>query len=150
MLLLPSLLWGAFFVPKKDGRQRLILDTRIANTKFKGPWHVSLPTAAAWRNLELEAQQPLHLAQMDVNNAFYRIAMPPGLSKYFCLPQASVRALRACGADIPPGLSEASFVTPEFSVLVMGFSWSLYFCQKMMEGAASIAGYDLGTLAHGR
>ena len=28
---------GAFFAPKKDGRQRLLLDMRIAHTDFKGP-----------------------------------------------------------------------------------------------------------------
>eukprot|EP00974_Lingulodinium_polyedra_P116671 11160046-Lingulodinium_polyedra.AAC.1 len=70
----------------KDGRQRLVLDVRVANARFRDPWRAVLPAAAAWRSLELEGSQPLHLAQTDGRNVFYRIAAPAGVSEFFRFP----------------------------------------------------------------
>ena len=44
---------GVFFVGKKDGRLRLIFDTRIANAYFRDPPHTALPSAGAWAQQEL-------------------------------------------------------------------------------------------------
>ena len=43
---------GIFFVYKKDGSLRLIFDTRKLNKSFKTPPSVSLPTPAAFANVE--------------------------------------------------------------------------------------------------
>ena len=44
---------GVFFFRKKDGRLRIIFDTRIANVEFNDPPPVRLPTAECYSNLEI-------------------------------------------------------------------------------------------------
>eukprot|EP00959_Pyramimonas_sp_CCMP1952_P311943 6528439-Pyramimonas_sp.AAC.1 len=58
--------------------QRLIIDPRRVNDLFEAPAHTVLPTAGAWSALETPMDQELHLAQADVDNAFYRIGLPCG------------------------------------------------------------------------
>jgi hypothetical protein len=126
---------GLFFVPKKlknNADLRLILDTRIANCDFLPPWHAALPSAAAWSGLELNGHDPLLLAQTDVNNAFYRIGVPAGLEECFILPQVKTSLLTELGVKLPADLASSDFVSPALMVLAMGFSWSLYFCQRMV------------------
>ena len=73
---------GMFFVLKADKvRQRLIFDTRAVNRDFADPGYTQLPTAGAWNGLALEPDDKLFLSQVDVDNAFYRILLPPGLSR---------------------------------------------------------------------
>eukprot|EP00974_Lingulodinium_polyedra_P070473 6819638-Lingulodinium_polyedra.AAC.1 len=63
---------------------------------FRQPWRAALPAAASWRSLEPQAGEPLHLAQLGVNTAFYRIKAPPGMQELFKLPAVSCAALRRC------------------------------------------------------
>ena len=67
---------GIFFVPKKDGRQRMVLDTRRLSQQFAPPAHSCLPSAAAFGTLHTKPGEQLWMAQMDVDNAFYRIKAP--------------------------------------------------------------------------
>jgi hypothetical protein len=89
---------GAFFMPKKNGRLSLVLDTRAENLRFHGLWHSELPSAGAWSRLELPEGESLFLHQVDVDNAFYRIKAPPGMSEFFVLPEVRAADLRALGA----------------------------------------------------
>ena len=72
-----------FVLPKKLGIQMLIFDTRRVNQHFRRPWHCALPTPASWEGLQLSVGFTFHMAQADVNNAFYRILTAPGMSEYF-------------------------------------------------------------------
>ena len=38
---------GVFVVPSKQGKQRLIFDTRRVNQHFRRPWHCALPTPSS-------------------------------------------------------------------------------------------------------
>ena len=53
---------GLFFVPKSDGKLRLIFDTRRVNQLFVPPAHSALPTAGCWKGLMLEPHDELCLA----------------------------------------------------------------------------------------
>ena len=76
-------------VPKKLGKKRLIFDTRRANQHFPLPWHCVLSTSASWAGLHLPVDSAYHMAQTDVNTAFYRILAPNGMSEFsFCLNQS--------------------------------------------------------------
>ena len=77
---------GFFAVSKKDGRQRLIMDTRLANAAFKDPPHTELPTTASFSRIEVEPGTALFIAEADVDNAFHRVLLPSGLAEYFVLP----------------------------------------------------------------
>ena len=129
---------GAFAVGKKDGRQRLVLDTRVANLEFKTPWHCALPTPGAWACADVPLDGELLMSQADVQCAFYRIKCPVGMSSLFKLPQARVDLLLKEGVT---GLGEFSaYTSPCLCVLPMGFSWSLFFCQEMVRQTMVDAG----------
>ena len=144
---------GLFFVPKKlknNTDLRLILDTRLANCDFLPPWHTALPSAAAWSGLELNADDPLLLAQTDVNNAFYRIGVPAGLEECFLLPQVKASLLTELGIVLPEEVAADAVVSPALTVLAMGFSWSLYFCQRMVEACVENCGISRHQFARDR
>ena len=121
---------GAFCVMKKDGRHSLVLDTREANCLFVRPWHSALPSPAALAAVRGEPGEQVFMAQTDVDNAFYRVSLPDGMVECFALPAASVRLLRKCGAKVASEWDDDSVVSPLLTVLPMGFSWALFFCQR--------------------
>ena len=84
---------GVFVVPKKKYKQRLIFDTRRVNQHFRRPWHCALATPSSWAGLQRPAISAYHMAQTDVNTAFYRILAPDGMSEYFILPGVSTQLL---------------------------------------------------------
>ena len=86
------------------------------------------------------------MAQTDVNNAFYRIFAPPGMSEYFILPSVSTQLLLQEGVEVPDHLRHLSDVSPQLQVLAMGFSGALYFCQKMVESCVRLAGFSANAL----
>ena len=78
------------------------------------------------------------MSQSDVQAAFYRIALPPGLDEFFVLPSVPTRRI--------PGLSEeerkafGEVVSPCMSTLPMGWSWALFFCQAAVSAGMQAAG----------
>ena len=135
---------GIFFVWKKNKMQRMILDTRLLNTCFREPDHTALPTPACYAGMEIPEVGHLWLAQMDVDNAFYRIRLPAGAESYFRLPQVRrdllcdlLRDDSTFSAELLP---QEAHITPCLLVLPMGWSWSLYFCQHIVCGAVAQAG----------
>ena len=101
-------------------------------------------------NLELGADEDLHLEETDVNCAFYRIKAPEGMSSYFLLPCIAVRYLRGAGVAGLEGYSDSDNVSPEFLVMAMGFSWSLYFCQRLVENVVLAAGFSVRQFVYDR
>ena len=112
---------GVFFVRKKNITLRMIFDTRCVNSLFVKPNHTHLPSPAAWVAVRTRADAPLYLAQMDVNNAFFRVRTPPGLSRFFKLPPVDVESLRAVNPLAARGLAGRK-CTPRLCVLAMGWS----------------------------
>ena len=133
-------LLGCFFVRKKCGKLRIVLDTRDANNLFRRPPSTRLPTPAAFSHLECEAEDTIYMTGADLSNCFYHLKVPDGLENYFTLPPVR------CGAI--PGLSERldldpdTLVVPALQVLPMGWSWSLHIAQRVHEGRLSAAGAD--------
>ncbi|CAK0837725.1 unnamed protein product, partial [Prorocentrum cordatum] len=125
------------FCAWKSGRERLrlIFDTRRVNARFHDPDHTQLPGAAAWAALRTDSFSPLSMAQADVDNAFYRVKLPDKMDEHFSLPSVHAGSLHqlaeAAGVDID--LPDARFGSPLLQVLSMGWSWSLYFCQRLLE-----------------
>ncbi|CAE7335826.1 unnamed protein product, partial [Symbiodinium pilosum] len=128
---------GVFFVRKKSGKLRLILDTRRANNFFVKPRSSQLPTPAAWCSIEVDECDTLYTAAGDVADAFHRMELPPHLRRFFRLPAIKCRFLDK--SAWPSGCGPEDYVTPEYATLPMGWNWSLYFCQQLLESAASHA-----------
>ena len=133
---------GMFFVPPKSGSAvRLVFDTRQVNLAFRTPWHVNLPSAAALGSLEIAEEGEFVQKQADVSCAFYRIACPAGLESYFVLPAIMASELQRANVPGAEHFAADSLVSPMLTVLPMGFNWSLYFCQRMLEGAMERVGF---------
>eukprot|EP00974_Lingulodinium_polyedra_P133641 11226424-Lingulodinium_polyedra.AAC.1 len=62
---------AVFFVHKKDGMQRMIIDCRRANRRFRAPPGVVLATPECLARLEMESERPLYMCEGDVENCFY-------------------------------------------------------------------------------
>ena len=133
---------GLFFVRKKNGKLRLIPDTRILNAWFRRPAYTQLPTASAWAGVRLRKGCSLVLGHTDVDNALYRFRRPPGISELFTMPSVDAALLRShLGKDFCSDIA-GKRLTPRLEVLAMGWSWSLYFCQMSVCACMEAAGYE--------
>ena len=60
---------------------------------------MSLPTSGAWASLEVPPDAELHMAQVDVEAAFFRIDTPAGLDEKFILPRLHAQSFRDVRPD---------------------------------------------------
>ena len=123
---------GVFFVAKKNGKLRVILDTRIANCYFRKPDKTRLPTAAALSSFESTPGESIYFCGGDIDNAFYRVEAPACARPFLTLPPIRIRHLRAAGVKGLIG-DPNDFLVPRMIVLPMGWSWSLLICQRVHE-----------------
>eukprot|EP00972_Heterocapsa_arctica_P010214 1499992-Heterocapsa_arctica.AAC.1 len=80
---------SVFFVYKKDGHLRAILDGRFPSSWFD---NVHLASGSAFASLEVDSHAPIFLGAVDSKDAFYRLELPTQLRDLFGLP--SIRACR--------------------------------------------------------
>ena len=131
-----------FFVKKKNGKLRLILDTRTVNCLFVDPPKTKLPSAAALTSIESVPGEPLYFAGGDIDNAFYRFEAPAVAREYFTLPPIRARHLGKVRVD-GQFLAGDVIVVPRLKVLPMGWSWSLWICQMCLVRAGVLVGQTL-------
>ncbi|CAK0815512.1 unnamed protein product, partial [Prorocentrum cordatum] len=142
---------GLFCVPMSDGKSlRLIVDARRANEVFADPPAVDLLTAEGFGRgeaalpagmaprspeaVEYLSKLRLVVGTSDVANCFHCLKLGPEMSAHFGLPAAPAHVFGLEGA-VAGGrhLGRASPVYPAWAVLPMGFTWSLWFAQRMNE-----------------
>ena len=70
---------GAFAVWKKSGKQRLVIDSRLANLHFTVPEKVALCTGSSFARLEVDPGPPVEVGGVDISDAFYQIELPASL-----------------------------------------------------------------------
>ena len=133
---------GIFFVRKKNGKQRLIFDTRALNQKFLEPPSTDLPSADSFTRVELPENHSFFVGSGDLANAFYTLGVPDDLAQMFTLPPIKAEYL---GVDNPGGESwrRGQWITPYLTVLPMGWAWSLHLCQSVLMKAIKDAGFDV-------
>ena len=128
---------GIFFVLKKNGKLRLILDARRCNQFFRRPPSGNNTSLSALSHLRVPRGEQMFVSQYDVKDFFFRLNIPEGLIDYFGLPEVLFEDLvEAFKGDVPAGLSSFSageMVSPAFSVLPMGFSWAFYLAQEALR-----------------
>lgn len=112
---------GVFFVWKKSGRQRMVIDARKSNLWFDTPHKVSLATGSAFARIQVDDGPPVQVGGVDISDAFYRIELPSEFRDLFALPPLSARALGLTaleGQAIPGG----QLIFPCVRVVPMGWS----------------------------
>ena len=62
---------GAFFVWKKNGQQRLVIDARRPNALFEPPDSVNLATGQTFGSITVDKGEAIYLGQTDIEVAFY-------------------------------------------------------------------------------
>jgi len=122
-----------FFVENKGkGTTRLILDAREANQYFVDPTNPHMGSGSALANLVVPVGEDMYWATSDLKDAFYGMGIPEWLSAYFALPCLSASEVRSLGGfvgDVP----QTTRFYPCLCVLPMGWSWSVYLCQRCHE-----------------
>jgi len=122
---------GVFFVTKKDGTLRLILDTRIVNIDFNDPISTRLPTADALSGIEVDPAGNF-IGHGDIECAFYGFSIPEELSDHFRLDPipAHLLGLREIDGE---AIGPNELVLPCLGVLGMGWNWALHLCQLALR-----------------
>lgn len=120
---------GVFFVKKKDGRQRMVIDSRVSNRRFRDPPGVALSTTETFTRLEHRGAG-LWIAESDVDSCFHRLRIDEELGRYFCLPPVMAGELGVCAAQ-GQAVGGLDLVWPCLAVAPMGWTWSLYFAQSI-------------------
>ena len=135
---------GVFVVPKKLGKQNLFFGTRRVNQRFRRPWHCVLPTLASWAGLQLPFDSTYHMAQTDVNTAFYRI-LPACQNISFCpvcpLNCTFVKVLMFQIICVTCPTCHCNFRSSQWVFLGL-----FIFCQKMVESCVQLAGFSADAL----
>ena len=129
-----------FFVAKKNKKLRLVLDCRSVNERFHPPPSILMAAGATWANLEMPAEATMFIAQSDIKDYFYSLGLPEELQPFFSLPAIPVEAMQAWGVDNKhwSGLSKEGLVAPCFRVVSMGWSWAMYWAQRVHQHQALI------------
>ena len=128
-----------FFVGKKDGRLRMVVDCRLSNTHFKPPDKVTLCTAEALSRIEIEQGTELVVCTADLKDAFYHFSLPEELRPYFgmrSLLAGELGLLEINGVAVTP----TTRVHPRLKVLPMWWSHALWWCQCIHQRIVGEAG----------
>lgn len=140
----PKMQVGAFFVSKKNGKQRLVIDARRANRLFRTPPSTCLGSVDCYGRLEVEPGSTVFMAQEDVKDYFYRLGIEPSLGDYFALPKINVLKLREELGSLPPEVirlvdQHDGDIYPCLKVLPMGFNWAFHLAHQAHCHLASMA-----------
>ncbi|CAK0812350.1 unnamed protein product, partial [Prorocentrum cordatum] len=135
----------------KSGNQLgVILGARAVNQEFIEPGATALPSAGVWRGLKIPAGHDLSLSQVDLEAAFYRIGVPPGLDEMFVLPAVPVDALLEALPEVDIGSRPEGKVSPLLAVLPMGWTWSSYFFRAPVVSQVVAAGISASRVIQDR
>ena len=129
----------AFFVSKKNGKLRLIVDARVANSFFRSPPTGETGSASNIADLKLGPDQQVYGSSYDVRDFFYRRMAPWEIAKHFGPPGLNRgEAESIFGAELAKGaaIDDNALYHPYVQALAMGFSWAFYLAQSMLQAVA--------------
>ena len=130
-----------FFVGKKDGRLRMVIDCRRSNCWFHTPDRTHLCTAEALSRIDLDEGQQLHISTADLKDAFYHFQLPEELRCYFGMrPIFCEQPSCSQSQSIP-----RSKLYPRLKVLPMGWNHALFWCQAIHQHVVQQAGATIDT-----
>lgn len=143
----PKCMVGIFCVWKSNRTKlRMISDARRANQFFREPPGVSLMTGEAFGRFELEFDEntvvddvvlsslDIFSGLSDVKDCFHRLRVPMWLSRYFCWYPVPAKLVGLDGCELEGRvLGALDAVYPCYASLCQGFTWSLFFAQRVNE-----------------
>ena len=117
---------------KKHGRIRLVLDARGVNQRFAAPRKPRLGSSSALAELVIPEGEQLYIATSDIQDCFYCMESPEWLWPYFSLPRLTRQEALDLGL-VDENWSASHVFFPQFKVLPMGWSCSVYFVKPLMN-----------------
>ena len=129
-----------FFVRKKDGRLRMVVDCRRSNEWFAPPDKVNLATAEVLSRIDLGGTDcDLYISTADLKDAFYHFELPLQLRPYFGMRPLSAGDLGITSLG-GKAIRASSLVFPRLKVLPMGWTHALWWCQNIHQRIVSGVG----------
>ncbi|CAK0868103.1 unnamed protein product, partial [Prorocentrum cordatum] len=129
----PQEVYGLFFVPRKDGRLRLIWGTRRSNAHFEVPPFTALPSGEALAALEIDesnAGQRIVAPSADVEVCFYQYELPSNLRPFFALKSVDLRFLPRRVRDQVSQQPTNGHIQFQSRVVPMGWAWAAHLVQQ--------------------
>ena len=118
----------------------MIVDARPANQRFKVAPRMPIGGSSSWGSLNLPAGETLWVGQYDVEAYFYRCGIPASIGRYFCLPTVSSSFVASCSSI--GGKDPQRPWYPYLTVMPMGWSWAMWFAQRLHVKAHLVAGFS--------
>ena len=115
----------AFFVLKKNGKLRMVIDARRSNCHFAKPSHSHLCTGEALGRIEIEPREKLFIASSDLKDAFYHIEMPDNWQRYFAMRPIKAKHVGISSLNGRP-ISPNCMLFPRLRVIPMGWSCATF------------------------
>ncbi|CAK0883779.1 unnamed protein product [Prorocentrum cordatum] len=123
---------GLFFVYKKSGKYRLIVDGRQPSCHFRDSDPVALASGAAFSAIEVDSAAPVQVGSVDIVNAFYNVQLPEALRDVFVLPRVRADLVNVSTAQ-GRAVRRGQYFFPVLKVIPMGWKLSLWACQQVLE-----------------
>lgn len=117
---------GLFAVPKDGSLQRIIIDTRPANSRFRIPPWIRLASPDFISKLKFPPGSTYFIFKLDIDNFYLRLLLPKWMIRFFALPPVMA-------STIPGYVGPDFFCYPCVCVLPPGWSWSVYLSQLAHE-----------------
>ncbi|CAK0855451.1 unnamed protein product, partial [Prorocentrum cordatum] len=121
-----------FFVKKKDGEIRIVVDCRRSNQHFVDAPKVHLFSGSSFAEVEVPEGRQLFYAGGDVQNAFYQHRMPAWLQPYFGMDAVKASEVGIAQLD-GQYLAGDTMLYPLMNVVPMGWKWALCIVQRIHE-----------------
>ncbi|CAK8991991.1 unnamed protein product [Durusdinium trenchii] len=130
--------WGE--VLEKGDLVRPYMDVRLQHdqqlyTSFIQDLHAKGMISFTWRPREIVCipeGSTLYLAQSDIKDYFYSLALPHELQSLFCLPAIAKSTMQDWGLDLDQVDCDAEGWTfPMLRVVLMGWSWAMWVAQRV-------------------
>ena len=126
---------GAFFVSRKDGRNRMIVDPVGGNARCLPPLHTALPSLGAISSIE--SRLPLAFRSGDVEVCYFQYELPEWAKPLFCFPGIEKRYLPPRMQARYPDKNGSDKICFAMRVVPMGWTWSAFLITSIQEALIS-------------
>ena len=120
---------GIFFVKKKNGKIRIVIDARVVNRDLPRPPRTRLASTAAVVELRFEDGETASFSAQDIADCFYQFRIPENMQELFGLKPIRAQELGISHLDGVP-IAGGTWLELCLSVLPMGFSFALHWTQQ--------------------
>ena len=128
-----------FFVIKKSGKLRMVLDCRASNAFFQDPPDIAMPAGYSFSQLEIPDGKNMFIAQTDVKDYCYSIGMPKELRPFFALPAVDLRRVIPNHPLCGQRHDDVLLMHPAMKVVPMGWNWAMFIAQRVHQHQSMLA-----------